>query len=266
MLKQRIITALVLVTIVLLALFAQQSFYWSLLINVAIALAFWEWLRFCEIAKPVSQGIAFALFFAVCFMVQQGYVSFPIVVGLSCLLWLLLIVFTVSEKAEFLHQQSIKLTAGIIMISAAGQIVIRIKQLEHGPLWILCFFVCVWAADIGAYFVGRRFGKTKLAPKTSPGKTVEGLLGGLAFAVLLYVPIMFYNFPAYAAILLLVTIIVTVLVSVLGDLFESKMKRHVGLKDSSQILPGHGGVLDRIDSLLAGAPFFALGLLILGYA
>jgi phosphatidate cytidylyltransferase len=265
-LKQRIITALVLVTIVLLALFAQETFYWSLLINVAISLAFWEWLRFCKIVDPIHQVVSFLIFFGACFLAQFSYIPFELIVVSACLLWLALIVFTVTDALGFLHQPWCKLGAGVLMISAAGLIVIRLKQLDNGPLWILCFFICVWAADIGAYFVGKRFGKTKLAPTISPGKTVEGLLGGVAFAAVIYVPIMFLNFPLFDAVTLLVTVLVTVLVSVLGDLFESKMKRHVGLKDSSQILPGHGGVLDRIDSLLSGAPFFAFGLMLLGYA
>ena len=121
------------------------------------------------------------------------------------------------------------------------------------------------AADIGAYFSGRRFGRVKLAPSISPGKTVEGFFGGLAFVALIYIPVLFYLFSADAASLLLLTVLVTAVVSVGGDLFESKLKRHVGLKDSSQILPGHGGILDRIDSILAGVNFFALGLLVLGY-
>lgn len=266
MLKQRVITALVLVTIVLLALTAERSIYWSLLINVAVLLAFWEWLRFCEIEELGQQILSFAVFILVSFAAQLNYLPFELVVVATCLLWVGLIIFTLTDAFDFLHRKGIKLAIGVLMISAAALIVIRLQQLNNGPLWILCFFICVWAADIGAYFVGKRFGKTKLAPSISPGKTVEGLLGGVAFAAVLYIPIMFWNFPVGSAITLLATVLVTVLVSVLGDLFESKMKRQAGIKDSSQILPGHGGVLDRIDSLLAGAPFFALGLILLGYA
>ena len=120
---------------------------------------------------------------------------------------------------------------GIIILSSACLFVIELKELDNGPLWILLFMVCVWAADVGAYFVGKRFGKTKLAPKVSPGKTVEGLLGGVALALLVCVPVLFYYFSSSQALWLLATVVVTVLVSVLGDLFESKMKRWGVLED-----------------------------------
>ncbi len=266
MLKQRIITALVLVTIVFAALLAESSLYWGLLINVAIALGFWEWLRFCGVSNVTHQGLGVVAFVGLIVAAQLEWLPFNLLVICACLLWVLLFVFTLTELVEFLHNPVYKLPIGVLMLLAAGTIVLRLHQLDNGVLWILCFFFCVWAADVGAYFVGKRFGKTKLAPHISPGKTVEGLLGGVALAALIFVPIIAWGFSPGAAVLLLITIFITVLVSVLGDLFESKMKRHVGLKDSSQILPGHGGVLDRIDSLLAGAPFFALGLILLGYA
>ena len=170
-----------------------------------------------------------------------------------------------SDVLNVLHQRWLKLPIGVAVLSTAGWLIIEFKELENGVLWLLCFFISVWAADVGAYFTGKRFGKTKLAPKVSPGKTVEGLLGGLALVLFIFTPVLFYYFDAVAAILLLITIEITALVSVGGDLFESKLKRHVDLKDSSNILPGHGGILDRIDSLLSGAPVFAAGLLLLNY-
>ena len=266
MLKQRVITAVILVIVVLAALLAENSVYWSMLIYTAIGIGFWEWLRFCQISEPSPMLASGATFALLAVAAHTQILPFELLVTCACALWGLLFAFTLTDRFDFLHRTLFKLPMGMLLLLAAGTIVIRLHQLEHGVLWILCFFVCVWAADIGAYFVGRRFGKTKLAPSISPGKTVEGLLGGVALAALIFVPIIFYNFPFGAAFVLLLTILITVLVSVMGDLFESKMKRHVDMKDSSQILPGHGGVLDRIDSLLSGAPFFALGLLLLGYA
>ena len=121
----------------------------------------------------------------------------------------------------------------------------------------------IWSADIGAFFAGRRFGRRKLAPQISPGKTQEGLLGGLVLAMLVAIVVsrtagILPLAPAWTAALAALT----ALVSAGGDLFKSIHKRTVGLKDSGSLLPGHGGVLDRFDSLLAGAPFFALGVLI----
>lgn len=265
MLKQRIVTAIFLLIVLLATLAAEQSIYWRIFINVAILIGFWEWLKFCSITEIGAQIGSFAIFVVVSAVLQSKLLPLNILVPSLCALWGLLFLFTLSDAVDFLHQKLIKLVIGIIALSSACLFVIELKELPSGPLWILLFMVCVWAADVGAYFVGKRFGKTKLAPKVSPGKTVEGLLGGVALALLVSVPVLFYYFSFTQALLLVLTVGVTVLVSVLGDLFESKMKRFVGLKDSSQILPGHGGVLDRIDSLLAGAPFFMLGLLYLGY-
>lgn len=265
MLKQRIITALILVAVLLASLLASETLYWRIFINVVVLIGFWEWMRFCKLTGWLAQGFGLLLYILISVILQIGIVPLIWLIPATCVLWLALFVFTLSEALDFLHHQLIKLIIGCIVISVAGLLVIELKALANGVLWILLFLVCVWAADVGAYFVGRKFGKTKLAPKVSPGKTVEGMLGGVALAMLVFIPILFYYFPAAQATVLTLMVVVTVLVSVMGDLFESKMKRFAGLKDSSQILPGHGGVLDRIDSLLAGAPYFALGLLLLGY-
>ena len=180
-------------------------------------------------------------------------------------MWFVLFAFTVSDAFDFLHQQAIKLVIGIVILSVTGSLLIDLRLLDYGRYWVLAFLISVFAADIGAYFVGRRFGKTKLSPKVSPNKTVEGLLGGLFLALLIAASLAFYLFSTTTAGLLLVVVSVTVLTSVLGDLFMSKQKRFAGLKDSSQVLPGHGGVLDRADSLLSAAPFFVFGLMLLGF-
>ena len=132
----------------------------------------------------------------------------------------------------------------------------------HGPMLIVFVFVLIWAADIGAYFVGRRFGRYKLAPRVSPNKTWEGVLGGLALGALVALAGQaWFGFDAAAFLPLCMAVI---LVSVVGDLTESLFKRQVGVKDSSGLLPGHGGVLDRIDSLTSAVPVWALGLVWLG--
>ncbi|MDN8493205.1 CDP-archaeol synthase, partial [Acinetobacter baumannii] len=122
-----------------------------------------------------------------------------------------------------------------------------------------------WGADSGAYFVGRKFGKRKLAPTVSPNKSVEGLYGGIltTIIVMLVVQYQYLNLTWVQQLLFLILSLITVFGSVLGDLFESMIKRRAGIKDSGRVLPGHGGVLDRIDSLLAAAPIFATGMYIL---
>ena len=134
-----------------------------------------------------------------------------------------------------------------------------------GPWWILILLLIIWSADTGAYFAGRAYGKRKLAPLISPSKTMAGLWGGLLTAAL--VALLAVNFiPAIQApaVKLIPLVLITAFISVFGDLFISLHKRRTGHKDSGGIFPGHGGVLDRFDSLFAGAPFFALGKLLLG--
>ena len=129
-----------------------------------------------------------------------------------------------------------------------------------GPAWSLFALFIVWIADSGAYFVGVRFGKHKLAPRISPGKSWEGFAGGLVATLLLALacaPLLGVAWTDLSLLLLLTA--VTALVSVAGDLFESLLKRHAGAKDSSQLIPGHGGVLDRLDSLFAALPIFVAG-------
>ena len=143
------------------------------------------------------------------------------------------------------HARAFKLAAGTLAVVPAwcALAVIHVEE-PHGHRWLLLVLMVIWAADSGAYFVGRKLGRRKLSPRISPNKTVEGLLGGVALAQL----------PAVALVA-----VATVGFSVVGDLYESLLKRHVGAKDSGNLIPGHGGLLDRLDSVFAALPVFALG-------
>nr|MDT0251988.1 phosphatidate cytidylyltransferase [Endozoicomonas sp.] len=139
-----------------------------------------------------------------------------------------------------------------------------LKQMSDSDWQIATVLIIVWSADCGAYFVGKRFGRTKLIEPVSPKKTLEGLVGGLLLAVLLASVVTVLGSVGFQqSFFLLLTTTVTVLVSVLGDLWESVLKRERGLKDSGHLLPGHGGVLDRIDSLTAAIPIFTLAVMII---
>ncbi|MDE2054790.1 MAG: phosphatidate cytidylyltransferase, partial [Xanthomonadaceae bacterium] len=165
----------------------------------------------------------------------------------------------------------LKLVAGAFVVVPAWCAVVVMHgdmaepHTGHGHWWVVFFACIVFAADIGAYSAGRRWGHTKLAPAISPGKTREGVYGalvcsgvvGLIGGALLKVPV--DRLPAIVALALL-----TVLFSIIGDLFESLIKRHAGVKDSGALFPGHGGVFDRMDSLVAALPIFALGKFLLG--
>src|SRR5690606_31230415 len=140
---------------------------------------------------------------------------------------------------------------GVFVVSAAVTSIF--PGCQSSPWCLFCLFLLVWGADSGSYFVGRKFGKRKLAPNVSPNKSVEGLYGGIVTSMLIVtvVALLYLDMTWPELTLFLILSVVTVFSSVLGDLFESMIKRRAGIKDSGRILPGHGGVLDRIDSLLA---------------
>jgi phosphatidate cytidylyltransferase len=135
-------------------------------------------------------------------------------------------------------------------------------RVDHGPLITLALLVIVWLADSGAYFAGKRWGHTRLAPVISPGKTWEGVLGGIiTSAIVALLAGFWYSQSLEWTLTLVPVVLLAVMFSIVGDLLESLMKRQVGLKDSGHIIPGHGGVLDRIDSLTAAAPMFLIGMM-----
>ena len=172
-------------------------------------------------------------------------------------LWLLRPTFAAGDTPG---ARMLKLIAGSLCVIPAWCALGWLHSEALGPRWTLFALVLIWAADSGAYFVGSKFGKHKLAPAISPGKTWEGVVGGMAAAMLLAVLVLKglgLSWSALPALALLTAI--TAGISVVGDLFESLMKRHAGLKDSGTIFPGHGGVMDRIDSLLAALPVFVVG-------
>jgi phosphatidate cytidylyltransferase len=150
--------------------------------------------------------------------------------------------------------------AGLLVLVPAWLALARLHA--AGPQWLLFLILLVVAADVGAYFAGRRFGNNKLAPRVSPGKTWEGVLGGfVAAALLAAVGVWWFKVDAPRFLALCIVVVVA---SIIGDLTESLFKRHAGLKDSGRLLPGHGGLLDRVDSVTAAAPVFLIGLERLG--
>ncbi|MNH04774.1 Phosphatidate cytidylyltransferase [compost metagenome] len=166
---------------------------------------------------------------------------------------------TYPRSSDLWASAACRLLIGLLVLLPAWQGLVLLKHWPLGNWLILSVMVLVWAADIGAYFSGRAFGKRKLAPQVSPGKSWEGVYGGLAVSLLITLGVGISRDWGFGQILLgLLGAALLVMSSVVGDLTESMFKRRSGIKDSSNLLPGHGGVLDRIDSLTAAIPIFAV--------
>ena len=280
MLKYRLLTAIVLIPIVIAALFLLSPANFGLVVIAVCALGAWEWAQFVgwnSQAKRVGLAVVFAaILLAMQFSISNinQFSSEPMVLyGLwaGLIWWVIAIILVVTYPASASWGKSaiIRLLFGVLTIIPfyCGMMVLRTVGYQSdtffGAWWLLYVMLLVWGADSGAYAFGRTIGRNKMAPKVSPGKTWEGLVGGLITA-----GIISWLFSAFAPIpvmpdYLLVTSIIVVVVSVFGDLTESMFKRQSGIKDSSHLIPGHGGILDRIDSLTAAIPVFAgLNLLI----
>ncbi|RRJ85105.1 phosphatidate cytidylyltransferase [Aestuariirhabdus litorea] len=262
MLKQRVITALILAPIALCGVFFLPLHPFSLFIAGVILIGAWEWANLAGFsAQPARIGyslsVALALFGATQISAQS--------ILWSALGWWLLalgLVVSYPASAGLWRSSLVRLLIGYLVLVPAWVGLVLLKS--HPDSWILIMFLLflVWGADVGAYFAGKYLGRHKLAPKVSPKKTWEGVLGGIVTVVLVALVAQPYLPFKELGPLLGVTVFVA-LVSVLGDLAESMFKRERGIKDSSQLLPGHGGILDRIDSLTAAIPLFALALMVM---
>ena len=236
MLKQRVITAMVLLPVALGSIFWAPTAVFAVLIGGVILMGAWEWTNFMGLSSPWPRAA---------YLVAIALVA-------------LIMVVTHPQYESVWGKRSIIGAIGFLVMIPAWRGLVELQALN--PLIVLYVMCLVWVADTGAYFAGRRWGKRKLAPTVSPGKSIAGLLGGLVLTIALAL------FAGYDLSLtnvqmwwLIVLTLITALASVLGDLLESMMKRFRGIKDSGTLLPGHGGILDRIDSLTAALPVFACG-------
>ena len=278
MLKQRIITGLILAGGFLAAVL--------LLPNPALAAAFaailglgaWEWARLSGFEGAVARTLYVVLVLAaMAALYWHAYLDgeprledVQPFLGLACLWWSFAVLWVrgYPGSAVLWRTRFMRSLMGLLILVLGWFAAIYLLSLPQGPVMLISMVVIVVVADVGAYFAGTHFGAHKLAPDVSPGKTWEGFLGGLAACVLLGVAY-WQLLPLDAAHIglesVLAVTVATALVSVVGDLTVSMVKRESGMKDSGSLLPGHGGLLDRLDSLCSAAPVFALGLILAGW-
>lgn len=272
MLIPRLLTALVLLPLLLSAIwFLPASALYAVFCAVGL-LAAWEWSALMAVPAPAAgQRAAFVASSALLMAAAWGLREHALwVCALSAAWWLLALVILRGYPPNFERTRP-----GLPVMWAVGWVLLvptmlalwMLRAMPDGALRLFFLFFLVFAADTGAYLAGRSLGRRKLAPAISPGKTVEGFLGGLLLCALWALcagPLVFrLETPGQIVLLVLLSLGVAMF-TVVGDLIESLFKRAAGVKDSGHILPGHGGVLDRVDSILAGAPLMALGLVALG--
>lgn len=268
MLKTRVITALVLMALLLPGLFYSSQAAWALLVAGFVGIAAWEWgaLLGWQSSRRVILGVATTL---LCVLLS---VLFPKVIGASELSapaqpWVLLtyglaavfwcLVMPLWLKNKWSLGGFSGLLVGAVVLLPTWLAMVQLRMLGAGVL--LGIFAVVWMADIAAYFSGKAFGKHKLAPSISPGKTWEGAIGaGVGVVIYGLVVRQVFTLELMPLPLWIAALVAVTAVSIVGDLYESLLKRKAGIKDSSNILPGHGGVLDRIDSLTSTLPVVAL--------
>lgn len=262
MLRQRVLTALVAVGVLLIVLYVAPSALARLVIAALFAAAAWEWAGFLPWESTSARWLYVGVIAAAEFVlwsslpnpeVYRWLAGVALAWWSAALLWLFLFPTGIPTPIVWL-------CGGLVLLPAY----VALDWLYlASPHYLLALLVVVWSADIGAYFAGRAFGRVKLAPAVSPGKTWEGVLGGLVAVWMVTASgALMFSQPLMS---LLAFSSAVALLSVVGDLTVSMFKRHAGVKDSGSLFPGHGGILDRIDSVCAAAPWFAIGIAIIGY-
>ena len=267
MLKTRIITAVILLAVLLLVILSGSFLVFALMTAVFFAAAAWECLRLFGSKYPAIGAALWTAAFV--WLVMYGrFDQGPLLPGLCVAIWAFRLTPSLAFGMPPLGGMGNRLLTGIYGVAILGAFLSLLVLFAHSALYMFSVMAIVWLADIGAYFSGKAFGKRKLAPSISPGKSWEGAIGGalvvlIAGVLTLFVPSLSDTFAVqlhlrwgWAGFLLI--LILMSAASVVGDLFESQLKRRAGMKDSSNLLPGHGGVLDRIDALIPTLPLAVL--------
>jgi len=263
-LRKRILTAAVLIALLLAILLWLPQWVAIVVWTVLVLFGAWEWSAFLLLVAPLAR-LAYVVLVGLLLWVAWRLSASPggrdLVLTGAVLWWLAALAWIVLAPRRVSPWSAA--AAGLLALVPAWVALVRLR-LAHpqGAQWVLFALLLVWLADIGAFFCGRRFGRVRLAPEVSPGKTWEGVLG--AFAVSALVAAVGSHWFQVRLLVFLPVCLAAVGFSIVGDLTESLLKRYAGMKDSGSIFPGHGGVMDRIDSLTGAAPALLLGLTLLG--
>ncbi len=263
MIVKRTITALLLGG-VLLAILLRAPVSWSLvLITVAILIGAWEWSAFLR-APQLLVRLLYVLFMAAllygAWLVSATPAGLQQIMWVALAWWLLALIWILFLPGRM--TRPLAWAAGVLVLVPAWVALMRMRgDWPRGEEWTLFLLLLVWAADTGAFIAGKTIGRHKLAPRVSPGKTWEGAAGGLVLgAVLAVLAALWFVQPVVSFV---AVSLVVVVFSIIGDLTESMLKSYAGLKDSGHLIPGHGGIMDRMDSITAAAPVLILGMALL---
>lgn len=276
MLKERIITALIMVTLVAAGILYLPPLGLAIMFGVLVSVAAWEWSALAGLSSAAAK-LGFTLLVAVLlvlvalhsqlFSAEVLWSRVKDVLGLACLWWAIALLWVKGYpgSAPIWQSTPMRLLMGLLTLVPAWVALVYLRLQQEGEMLIFILIGLVTAADIGAYFSGRAWGKAKLAPAVSPGKSWAGFWGGMTATSGLGLLVWLLELAdGFSLLAIMIIAMLTTLASVLGDLLESMVKRQQGVKDSGRILPGHGGMMDRLDSMTAAAPVFALCLMLVG--
>ena len=278
MLRQRIITAVILASLFVASIVFLPVWALALIFGIVVCLGAWEWARLAGWSSPLARGLyvavmglSMAALYVYCDMAgSPSREQVQPFLGLACLWWsfALLWIKSYPASAGLWGTVAMRSLMGLLIMAPAWLAAVYLLSFPRGGILMVVMILVVVTADIGAYFSGKSFGRHPLAAKVSPAKTWEGFWGGMACVLALTLALR-YLLPAQSEAVgfmaMVVIALVTALSSVVGDLTVSMVKRQSGVKDAGSLLPGHGGLLDRLDSICGAAPVFALGLLLAGY-
>ena len=269
--KTRVVTALLVTPIAIAVILLLPTIAFAMLIGVLCLIALWEWTRLSGMRSRPWRGVLVGLAgtLMVALWCWRGNWFWWLLIGAGAVWWLFAIAWLRHfsfAAAPTRENTALKLLAGALCVLPAWTAMMQVHGAQADlHTWGLYVLMLVWAADSCAYVAGSRWGRAKLAPQISPGKTIVGVYGALAGSTLIAIVGGWLLGVRDATLLPLVVLgLIAVLFSIVGDLFESLVKRHAGVKDSGALFPGHGGVLDRLDAVFAALPVFALGKAVLG--